>query len=263
MQASPPSSTHYHDYLTGEQQAKTPGNKALFAAVASGERRDVREVLKRHPTASPNWFNTEEESKNAFMVACERGYFDLIDLLLDAQVPARLEAKQLPSGNTALFFAVIYNPISDTIFNKLIERGADVRAKNIYGNTPLHEAAKVASISKIQRLVDAGADLEARNNKGSTPLLFAMYAFDSPVEVVIPTIRCLLENGANIQVADDEGMTPLHVAASRGDIQLIDEILSKGGQVDARNARGETAADVARFHNHRHAAEHLTSRTTV
>jgi ankyrin repeat protein len=259
MQAS----SGFQEYLLGDQQARNPANIALFEAVATGERRDVREVLKRHPTASPNWFNAEEDSKNAFMLACERGFFDLIDLLLDAPVPACIEAKQLSSGNTPIFFAVIYNPISDTILNKLIERGADVRAKNIYGNTPLHEAAKVASISKIQRLIDCGADVEARNNKGSTPLLFSLYAFDSPVEIVIPTVQCLLHNGASIVAADDEGMTPLHVAASRGEVQLIEELLNKGAQINAKTSRGETPLDVARFHNHRQAIDFLTARANA
>lgn len=255
-------SSEYQGYLLRDQQASNDANKALFDAVESGERRGVREVLKTYQDASPNWFNTEEDSKTAFMIACEKGYFDLIDLLLDAKVPAQLEAKQLPSGNTPIFFSIIYNPISDTILNKLIEKGADVKVKNIYGNTPLHEAAKVAAISKIQRLLDSDADLEVRNNKGSTPLLFAMYAFDSPLEVVATAVRCLLENGANIHVADDEGMTPLHVSASRGEVQLIQELLTQGARIDAKNIRGETAVDVARFHHHLQAVEFLTHYTS-
>ena len=53
----------------------------------------------------------------------------------------------------------------------LVDAGADVDAKNDYGDTPLHLAASGnENLAMIQALVDAGADVHAKNNHGSTPL---------------------------------------------------------------------------------------------
>jgi hypothetical protein len=54
----------------------------------------------------------------------------------------------------------------------LIERGADVNAKDNGGYTPLHWASYNDSIAIAKLLLDAGADLEAKDKWGRTPLDF-------------------------------------------------------------------------------------------
>jgi len=71
-------------------------------------------------------------------------------------------------GETPLHFASWYNSIEIAKF--LIERGADVRAKNNGGRTPLHWASKRNHIEIAKLLLDAGSDVEAKNNNGETPL---------------------------------------------------------------------------------------------
>lgn len=65
----------------------------------------------------------------------------------------------------------------ETIFNRnlkfmqiLIESGADINAKNRYGNTPLHVAAYNYDdcIEIIKLFVDYGVDIHIKNNKGET-----------------------------------------------------------------------------------------------
>jgi len=56
----------------------------------------------------------------------------------------------------------------------LLNAGADVNAKNIHGNTPLHPACRHKfSMDIVKLLVDAGADLKATNLDGETPLMYA------------------------------------------------------------------------------------------
>lgn len=52
-----------------------------------------------------------------------------------------------------------------TILQRLLERGANVRDKTRYGNTPLHYAAQELNKEKIEFLLHKGADLEI-NNEG-------------------------------------------------------------------------------------------------
>jgi len=57
----------------------------------------------------------------------------------------------------------------------LIAKGADVNAKNAWGYTPLHFAARSRKASKdiIELLIAKGADVNAKNNAGQTPLQLA------------------------------------------------------------------------------------------
>jgi ankyrin repeat protein len=56
----------------------------------------------------------------------------------------------------------------------LIAAGADVRARNCYGSTPLHTAAASAMRQAAALLLGAGADVNAANNGGWTPLQYAV-----------------------------------------------------------------------------------------
>ena len=50
---------------------------------------------------------------------------------------------------------------------------------------------------------------------------------------------------ADVNARDHEGNTPLHNAASRGDVEMIKYLVSKGADVKAVNREGKTTADMA------------------
>lgn len=51
----------------------------------------------------------------------------------------------------------------------LINNGADVNARNIQNDTPLHWAAFYGSPEVAKLLIESGANLKALNAKGETP----------------------------------------------------------------------------------------------
>jgi hypothetical protein len=61
----------------------------------------------------------------------------------------------------------------DDLLDDLIERGADVSARNDDGATALHHAAAAGYLHGIERLLAAGADPDVRNEAGLTPLMAA------------------------------------------------------------------------------------------
>ena len=121
---------------------------------------------------------------------------------------------QLYSGDTALHVAAAaYDPV---LARKLIEAGADVRARNRRGAEPIHAAviggpgssswAPQRQVSVIRYLVAAGADPEATAAGGVTPLLRAVRNRCSAA------VRALLDAGVDPHRPNDNGSSPLDLA---------------------------------------------------
>lgn len=87
-------------------------------------------------------------------------------------------------------------------FNAAINAGADLNARDMWGETPLHYAAMNGYTASINTLLEAGADVNAK-------------------EGFI-------------------GNTPLHNAASCGHEEICKSLIRAGADVTARNKYGET-----------------------
>ena len=117
-------------------------------------------------------------------------------------------------GNTLLHHAACNN--RKEVINLLLANGAAVNAKNGYGGMPLHSAAsEVYSGGATCQLLAAGAEVNAKDNHGTTPLHGA--AFWNSLE----SIRILLEAGAQANAKDNDGRIPLCGAAIWGHTEAI------------------------------------------
>ena len=137
--------------------------------------------------------------------------------------------------NIAAFFKVATAP--DVM--RCLEKGADIHARDEYGETPLHYAAKYGTAGMVNVLLNAGADadIDARDKFGETPLHYA--ASDGTAEMV----NVLLNAGADadIDARDENGETPLHFAASDGTAEMVNVLLNAGANIEAREDKfGET-----------------------
>ena len=136
--------------------------------------------------------------------------------------------------------------------------GADIKARDGNGQTPLHRAAKSNKNSAvITALLDAGADIEARGARGRTPLHLAAGGswFFSPNPA---GITALLAAGADIEARDENGRTPLYRAVRFNkdptDLTIITALLDAGADPNARNNAWHVAlADDKLLEPHDHA----------
>ncbi len=121
-------------------------------------------------------------------LAIANGHIETVRLLLDRGVDVNRHIYCPPLG--ILFTPVecaVHNGRAD-IVNLLFDRGAA-------GVTPLHRAAAAGQTDKVKNLLDKGADMNAKDHYGHTPLSNA--AANGHQNTVI----LLLERGANIYAA--------------------------------------------------------------
>jgi ankyrin repeat protein len=124
----------------------------------------------------------------------------------------------------------------------LLEQKANVNAvENRSGSTPLHLAAKNRDLKTLELLIDAGADPSLPDGVGRTALYHAYN------ENFIDVVDLLLEKKAdpNLVVDTKTGSTLLHLAAAKGDTDMIVKLHKAGALLDVRDSNEKTAHNLA------------------
>ena len=121
----------------------------------------------------------------------------------------------------------------------LIKRGADPSLKNNLGWNSLHFAALRGDTDIISLIHTRMLDIESLNGEGATPLLVAAY------NGKLHAVKWFLERGANAAYEDNGGWNALHSAASSGDPETIDHILTHVPNIESKTADGETPLIIA------------------
>jgi cytohesin len=182
---------------------------------------------------------------------------DYIQIKLHLAHGADANAKVKLSGDIPLHVAVEKGKIETA--NLLIQKGADVNAKNSTGITPLHIAAQKSDIKMANLLILKGADVNAKNKYGLTPVSRALLSDGGGRRMVellvskgakvsalhlaahrgdIDKVRIILEQSTNVDIRDKAGHTPLFYAASAGQMHVVEFLISKGADVNAKDNRG-------------------------
>ena len=159
----------------------------------------------------------------------------------------------------------------------LLEQGASVNSRDRNGDSPLNMAATKGDATMVATLLDAGADPNLANIAGVTPLMGAAFA---PNEAIFRTllaagastdpldrvhknaatyaaasgctgcIQALADAGVQLDERLENDLTLLMWAAAYGHEATVRLLLAHGAERKARDARGKTAADMAREGNH-------------
>ena len=122
---------------------------------------------------------------------------------------------------------------------EFLSNGADVTARNIEGKTALYLAVEYDRADLIPLLLEHKADIFAADNKNVTPLDLALKKNDDA------TLNVLLTE-ETVRQSDNTGNSPLHIAVqSKTDLRVIELILNRQGETNARNQEGNTAFHTA------------------
>ncbi|OAD58344.1 Transient receptor potential channel pyrexia [Eufriesea mexicana] len=172
------------------------------------------------------------------LVACYLGHVDVVRALLNknANVSARDN-----DGRTCLHLAAC--TASLTILEELLRYGANPCEWDFNEKyTPLHCAAAMGDLACVKCLIKSQADVNA-GIYGKSPLYYAV------LTASLGSVTCtklLLTYGADVRVQfGSMRSTPLHLAAEEGSAECTKLLLDAGAACEAKNARGQTPMHLA------------------
>ena len=116
----------------------------------------------------------------------------------------------------------------------LIDAGVDVNAKDLDGDTALHEAFRRNHVEVVRILIQAGARVDERCNCGRTPI------FKASARGCADGVRLLLEAGANLKLSNDAGWTPLHAATAFAHPDVVSLLIGANAEINAVDGDGNT-----------------------
>jgi ankyrin repeat protein len=247
----------------------------LISAASTGDEKTVNELL---PTVDPN-VKEPVSRRTALHYAIWRGYHGVFSKLIekvDPDVPDGLEQQPLhlagERGDKEMVSRLLDKAQtkakkedilgarcengqtalhraawggSAEVVSLLLEEGANANTEDYDGNTGLHIAAEKGFESVVALLLDNG-NVNAKGRNGLTPLYYAVMGGHNEV------VELLVHKGADVNAKDNKiGWTPLHCAAGNGQEPVVKLLLDNNADVNAKdNKIGWTPLHFAAMKRH-------------
>jgi hypothetical protein len=149
-------------------------------------------------------------------------------------------------GHTTLMIAAARSQFD--LMQSLIQKGANIEARNVQGRTPLM-MAKNAKTSKL--LLDKNADPNNRDQQGVTALMLAALEGDTD------RVKLLLDGDAKVDYKWEGGHSALMLAAINSQVSTVALLLQRGAAVDLQCHNKRSALHYAAEANQKEVVTHL------
>ncbi|KAK3998342.1 hypothetical protein QBC44DRAFT_3075 [Cladorrhinum sp. PSN332] len=216
------------------------GSTALHYAAKNGHLEMVK-ILVDEGKASQT--ATSALGRTPLHLASLNGQKEVADWLLD-RWSGGVNARDT-EDMTPLHLAAFREESREAVIRILIDRGSDISATNIHGQSPLSLAAFKGQAEAIRLLIQRGASVDSKDNVGRSPLHYAaMQDGKNDLQRAVEAVSILLDEGAAVDAVDNEGWTALHYAyctEKSETTKIVDLLLAKGSNPLSRDKLGRTA----------------------
>nr|XP_027220828.1 serine/threonine-protein phosphatase 6 regulatory ankyrin repeat subunit B-like [Penaeus vannamei] len=178
----------------------------------------------------------DRSGQTPLQLAKDEGHKKVVEFLL------RHDQQTLNRNGVELHRAVAAGNLGEV--RRILDLGANLNLQSAVdgddGRQPLHTAALLGHTDILRELLRAGADKDGRDRRGNTVVRYAAVHEDPHL------LRILQMENVDVATAVNfSGETPLHIAASRGNLRVLEWLLQTGVSVKQKNAAGMTAEEVA------------------
>ena len=204
-------------------------------AVANGNLRPLRTVLNNPQRKfNPNILD-ESNSMSLLMLACCQGDVELVKTLIAAGADVNYIS---PNRRSVLHIAVDHN--QPAVVTALLQAGANPMQQAGNSAMPLHDAVWSNRVECVKALLPAYKSINYSPDGAHNGLPLNL-AIDRGWTTII---QLFIDAGMDLNTCK-YGTPPLIHAAASGKVNIVQQLLRAGADVNARSQNGETAKDVA------------------
>ena len=244
------------------------GQTALHIAAE----RDLAEVVRELISVGADTEAVDNAGRTPVQSAMESSSRNAI-VALGSRLPAELINMPITAGQTALHIAVSEDRLDEV--HRLLDCAADIKILDEEGRSPLVTALEKRSWNSARAILDHRPDVVASSrmdvvvkSDGST-VFHLLCRLVPPIEQQLTPddifrrvldggvaanvrdfygntplhtiqrrpefIQLLIEYGADVNAQNDRGQTPLHIAFSRGDVEVVRGLIQAGADLNVRD----------------------------
>ncbi len=161
------------------------------------------------------------EGKTILMLAIERGYWDIVQFLLDVGAnPSTKDAR----GQDC--FTLAKSKGWEDTLSKIIATVSDKKAAR---QKALLQAAAKGDTASVQELILQGADIQQTDEQGKTVLMYAVTSGSREL------VELVARSGELVNIRTKNGISALSIATQRENEAIVNALLRAGAQVDAKS----------------------------
>ncbi|CAL8143322.1 unnamed protein product [Orchesella dallaii] len=194
----------------GDFNAKQDNNlNVLDCAVANT--RDVS-FLKTLIAFGADWRKKRETGDTALHWAAYNGNLPAFKLFKSLGT----NVNSLDNNGQSVLTYTIMNGQNSTFIKKIIRLGANWKMVNReMKETGLHWAALTGNLSALKLFISLGANVNAKNSFGDTPLHYVFIPSSRIGNDTFEIVKQLVRNGANPNIRNEDGDLPLNLAKNK------------------------------------------------
>jgi len=203
-----------------------------------------------------------DDGESALHLAVINGDTEMMGFLLDHGAAVN-EADS--DGYSPLALAAARNKTG--AIKLLVARGADIEAPIAGGYTPLFIATAEGKLAGAALLIDAGAKCQGGFGPQRLTLLMAVATQKPPERRLVQVMQKvspvqlaeqLIAHGAEVNATSSLGVTALMIAAAHDNAPMIGALGRAGARAEMKSAEGQTAMDIAEQNGSEAAARMLS-----